>query len=1713
MKKRTRKKIIGNLLVIALVFAISFSFVGDRAMAILNEDELVRYSSYASRNNISVSTLFVGTYLIHIDALTDELYQKALDSASDTDQMNIYYKSEIGDGLWYDVTDAESLNDIMNSAFAIPESELADLFVQYYVGSDGVMIDVADGREVNPFDIPNPYDLTKLPELEPLWMQYTNSQAKSYVTQDEYLQGKNSDSTGNKRVDIYNYQILSAFFSMNLRDSVTDGYDADLKRLYEAYKRVKAEGKQEEAQILYTLMSNVDAARRSVVMDKLAMLDENALGVMYDLASGKYYTTSGDFKSPGSFLNIEYLLKPAYIRHLEQALMGVNGKKIKNKKDDEEIAFQGDANLLSAIGDSMEKCQESYYSSQAKALVDGDSVLGHAQYAFSRQVIDEITTSGVGNSITYLRDVQNISENIVRNAESEIYLLDRSLLSLAENQYQAAVIAGVSEDYKTQIARGGSAAAAENALNTEMDELEGKRTELEFLIDAYRMRASAADGLLYVKGCISWASDLYQLVPDDDFRSRANGSIDSHINWLSQTSDAIRQSDESLKSNLDKLYDQKAVLQQKRDQALDDNDLATARMYDSQIAALDRDIAAEAARIGKSGDSEIINKILNEALEELAENPKADVTNSVAALNGLQAFEALEKLYSRLDDAGNSSGSEYRTGKNADQKRAAQILQEALDKLTRDPDADVSDSIIALYGMGAEDTLNQLFTRLDELGNSSGAEYRPETVDNALLAEQKLEDALNLLDQDPRADVSGTIAILKALGDRDALNELYAKQDSVGNSTGADLRSPRDSVGERAEQALADAEERLAGNPNADMSGTVALLTAMGEREVLEQLLDRMSEAGNNTGREFRGDSVSPSALADKIANDAQNKLRMNSKADVSDEIAALNEMREGAFGEAGSGDGGALAGKAAKDALNKLFKQLDKLNNTSGSDFRKPEDSLGKLADQALTDALGRLTPTADVSDTVALLTAMGDTDALEQLYRKMDEVGNTSGSDLRSGSVSSSQLADKVLSNALSKLNSNPRADVTDLVAALTSLRDEEKADAQSAKEALSKLGKKLDELKNSSGSAIRSGGSKAADIERLAENSLSDAQELLNTSPKADVSGTVALLKAMGATDRLKQLTDRLDQAGNRSGSEYLKASVNAGDLADKLLNDTMTKLSANPRAEVSAALAALAKLSELGKKVLSDALEQLSADPKKDVSGSIALLNAMEEDKALKQLTNRLDQNDNTTGAEFSSSAADGKALADKILKDALGKLTANPKANVSAAVAALQKVKSRDEAGKTAAEAALTILDEKLKELSNASGIAVRSGEVSDGMLVDKLLKDALKELEKDPKQDMTATLAALKKMEDSGEKSAADAIETLDEKLTELGNSSGGALRPGGSTPSSDIRQLAEEELKNALTKLSLDSKTDVSDSVAILVGMQEKDLLKKLTDKLDHDGNTSGAAYRSDTVSGKTLTDKILNDALTKLASDPRADVTSSVAALKTIKDKDPEKKTDADSALSRLDKKLDDLGNVSGASMRPGGDPGSGSTGTPDSLRMTEDEIRGVLQSEFGKSIDAMDAEEMAEATVAVSRFAKNGNVAARSLAATLSSQMRAKNSKYLYNQYAAKTPEYVNLKTVGLCTAYRYFYDISKRTATMTEGAKVMSFRSGSDTVMRSGKEEKLSYSSVMDGDVCISSDDAKALFGCTAEYISNTQYAVLLTGTMQGRAEEVLGSLME
>ena len=161
-----RRRILATALALAAVAVIGVFTV--LVQAVWNEDEAV----HITPSEIENSTLAIGTHLIHLSALTDELYEIASTSAEESGQGEVYYKSELADGTWFNITTASSLEDITTGGTPVLESEIAELFFTHHTKSDGVTYDLRTGEAVNPYDIVDPYDIETLDELLPLKNQY-----------------------------------------------------------------------------------------------------------------------------------------------------------------------------------------------------------------------------------------------------------------------------------------------------------------------------------------------------------------------------------------------------------------------------------------------------------------------------------------------------------------------------------------------------------------------------------------------------------------------------------------------------------------------------------------------------------------------------------------------------------------------------------------------------------------------------------------------------------------------------------------------------------------------------------------------------------------------------------------------------------------------------------------------------------------------------------------------------------------------------------------------------------------------------------------------------------------------------------------------------------------------------------------------------------------------------------------------------------------------------------------------------------------------------------------------------------------------------------------------------------------------------------------------------------------------------------------------------
>ena len=168
MKKENTGKLNRGRRFVASVLVVALLVIGGMtAYAVLeNEKSGSLRSVKMTDDQIEMSTLVIGSHLIHLNGLTDELYETAVTSASEFNQYQMYYKSELAGGAWFEISEAVSIADITTSGRPVEKSVIEALEFTHKTGADGITVDLRTGKAVSIFDIPDPYDLSVMEEEE-----------------------------------------------------------------------------------------------------------------------------------------------------------------------------------------------------------------------------------------------------------------------------------------------------------------------------------------------------------------------------------------------------------------------------------------------------------------------------------------------------------------------------------------------------------------------------------------------------------------------------------------------------------------------------------------------------------------------------------------------------------------------------------------------------------------------------------------------------------------------------------------------------------------------------------------------------------------------------------------------------------------------------------------------------------------------------------------------------------------------------------------------------------------------------------------------------------------------------------------------------------------------------------------------------------------------------------------------------------------------------------------------------------------------------------------------------------------------------------------------------------------------------------------------------------------------------------------------------------
>ncbi|MBO6259639.1 MAG: hypothetical protein J6N47_02310 [Lachnospiraceae bacterium] len=631
---------IAVLSMVVMVVAAVIAIYGSSAKGAFDETDAITFQQYKATHNIENSVLFIGTYIIHKDAMTEELYEKAYDSAAASGQDIPYYKSEIGNGEWYDLSQAENVSDITADGTAlVDESEIDPLFVQFYVGADGVVKNYKD-EVINPFDIPSPYDLSNLPEFEQLWFQYAQSTSHEPVSREKFLENRFSEDKNVEDSDNYLYDAISTFFKLDLTDDDTKALDAKLANMYAWKQELMNAGRDEDAETVYSICAMIDAQRRAIVYDKLATESENwhsanpALGTSVMPKSDN--ASFGWFSAP-----VEY---PVNYDTRTSSLVGALYDICSGSQYDEDDPFEQDSGIMDAINEANSACQTSYIEYSSKALADENTVLGHYKYIYSNNVME----SKSEESLTKLRSLMNIEKDVIADKGKELTVLESDLLPYGQSQFKSIVTSGEGSDYRSAVASGKSKAVTNQILTDLANETESRRTQYQALIDAKQKRMDAADALEYVQGIRAWAEEVKGTIPNDDFKGDAEDALDKFIKYLKDLESTIKNSDGSLKDDMEKLQEQKDDLNTKRQNALDNNDLAGAAKYDALIAAVDKQMD----ELGGNNNAALADSLLDKAKEAAAEGNADALSNAMDALAEMGAADQMAELVDKLEDMG-----------------------------------------------------------------------------------------------------------------------------------------------------------------------------------------------------------------------------------------------------------------------------------------------------------------------------------------------------------------------------------------------------------------------------------------------------------------------------------------------------------------------------------------------------------------------------------------------------------------------------------------------------------------------------------------------------------------------------------------------------------------------------------------------------------------------------------------------------------------------------------------------------------------------------------------------------------------------------------------------------------------------------------------------------------------------------------------------------
>lgn len=899
-------------MIAALVIVLALCFGKNAAMALFDQSKAV----HIKPSEIENGTLIIGTHLIYLHSLNGEIYEIAVQSASDSAQDKRYYKSELAGGIWMDITYAESISDIAGGGTVADESEIERLYLTHHTKSDGITYNLQTNQAVCVYDIHNVYDLNNLPELDPLKLRY--DQMREY----------NINSTNINFVR--GFLTLRFDIEASLDDAQNDEdekYKQQLEALKSYYEGLDIDNAEDRAKQYESRFETIEECEHQLVV-----LQRYYEELAANNADSKYLETT-----------LAVMKKISNTRKVQ--VFGIVSEMLKTLEDavtrEADDSSPLDDDLMAAMEESMYALEESSAEAAADMLSAQDGVISEKEYELCTLMLSNAGKKNYeecDKQNLQLQYLNNINNDRIVSASGELALLEE-LIEKADVRYGAELSSGMQPQYQMLVSQHASHAARENRMNADMAGADVARSDLEFLIQGIVDRRESIAALSgeetqkYILQKIQEAAKFKAVIKQDDYAQKYQDSVTGYVQWLNSLLASVTAADSS-QSGEKTLYEQKENLQEQKLKALDALDLDTAKRIDAQIADID-------------GKIDALETVQSKKLEEMT----AQKTALESQVSTVSQNKELQEELSGIEEQLAAVKSEKQT--ELEERRAeveAELLRNPQDEALRELLGSIEEQLAAAQ----QEQKAQLESRKAELEAKLLQNPQDKEVETEL---SSIEEQLALMQPEKKAELEERKAQLEAQLSPSAQDmetqaelsrleaQLAAGQSALsGSSQAAKIMESKNEIlglladGDTGNAAMGQLESQV--DVLAEMLADGSPLALASMKEVYGQMLAK-AELGEVSAYDALLDTIETAVSESTVSADLTDTVSLERAGDIiADELGIGNLLAE---------DGSIDLESAAKAPQEDLLAALVALGDFTDANA---DDSLTALA-EGLASAL----------------------------------------------------------------------------------------------------------------------------------------------------------------------------------------------------------------------------------------------------------------------------------------------------------------------------------------------------------------------------------------------------------------------------------------------------------------------------------------------------------------------------------------------------------------------------------------------------------------------------------------------------------------------------------------------------------------------------------------------------------------------------------------